>query len=176
MEITGCSRVGKYRHNRARPISVTFKLCDDKELFLSCKPKLPTGIYANEEYPIHIKRTRDRLLLILKLAKSQPEYRERSRLDSDSLLINGTRYTIDDLDRLPTDIAAYKAAEKLNETHIVFSGELSPYSNFHRCSFVIDDQIYHSSEQFIQYQKALAFGDSFVVNKILKTDTAIECK
>ena len=34
VEITGCSRVGKYRHNRARPISVTFKLRDDKELFL----------------------------------------------------------------------------------------------------------------------------------------------
>ena len=115
----------------------------------------------------------------MRLAKSQPEYRERSRLDGDSLLINGTRYTIDDLDRLPSDIATYKAAEKSNETHIVFSGELSPYSNFHPCfalSFVMDDQIYHSSEQYIQYQKALAFGDSYVVNKILKTDTAIECK
>ena len=64
----------------------------------------------------------------------------------------------------------------MNETHIVFSGELSPYSNFHPCSFVIDDQIYHLSEQYIQYQKALAFGDSYVANKILKTDTAIECK
>ena len=48
VEITGCSRVGKYRHNRARPISVTFRLCDDKELFHSCKCK-PAGIYANEE-------------------------------------------------------------------------------------------------------------------------------
>ena len=176
MEITGCSRVGKYRHNRARPISVTFKICDDKELFLSCKRKLPAGIYANEEYPIHIKRTRDRLLPILRLAKSQTEYREKSRLDGDSLLINGTRYTIDDLDRLPPDIAAHKAAEKMNETHIVFSRELSPYSNFRPCSFVIDGQTYHSSEQYIQYQKALTFGDSYVANKILKTDTAIECK
>ena len=55
VEITGCSRVGKCRHNRARPVSVTFKLHDDKELFLSCKCKLPTGVYANEEYPMHIK-------------------------------------------------------------------------------------------------------------------------
>ena len=176
VEITGCSRIGKYRHNKARPISVTFRLLDDKELFLSCKRKLPAGIYANEEYPIHIKRTHDRLLPILRLAKSQPEYRAKSRLDGDSLLINGTRYTIDDLDRLPSDIAAHKAAEKLNETHIIFSGELSPYSNFHPCSFVIDGQTYHSSEQYIQYQKALAFGDSYVANKILNTDTAIECK
>ena len=176
VEITGCSRIGKYRHNKARPISVTVRLHDDKELFLSCKRKLPAGIYANEEYPIHIKRTRDRLLPILRLAKSQPEYREKSRLDGDSLLVSGTRYTTDDLDRLPSDIAAHKAAEKSNETHIIFSGELSPYSNFHPCSFVIDGQSYHSSEQYIQYQKALAFGDSYVANKILNTDTAIECK
>ena len=176
MEITGFSRIGKYRHNKARPISVTFRLRDDKELFLSCKHKLPAGIYANEEYPIHIKRTCDRLLPILRLAKSQPEYQEKSRLDGDSLLINGTRCTIDDLDRLPSDIAAHKTAEKSNETHIIFSGELSPYCNFHPCSFVIDSQTYHSSEQYIQYQKALAFGDSYVANKILNTDTAIECK
>ena len=176
VEITGCSRVDKYRHNKTRPISVMFKLRDDKELFLSCKRKLPAGIYANEEYPIHIKRTHNRLLPILRLAKSQPEYQEKSRLDGDLLLINGTRYTIDDLDRLPPDIATHKAAEETNETHIVFSGELSPYSNFHPCSFVIDDQTYHSSEQYIQYQKALTFGDSYVANKILNTDTAIECK
>ena len=116
VEITGCSRVGKYRHNRTRPISVMFKLHDDKELFLSCKCKLPAGIYGNEEYPIHIKRTHDRLPPILRLAKSQSAYREKSRLDGDSLLINGTRYTIDDLDRLPPEIATYKAAGKTNDT------------------------------------------------------------
>ena len=61
---------------------------------------------------IHIKRTRDRLLPILRLAKSQSEYWEKSGLDGNLLLINGSRYTIDDLDRLPPEIAAYKAAEK----------------------------------------------------------------
>ena len=95
VEITGCSCIGKYRYNRARPVSVTLKLHDDKELFLSCKCKLPAGIYANEEYPIHVKRTLDKLLPILKLAKSLPAYHEKSRLDGDKLLINGTRYSVD---------------------------------------------------------------------------------
>ena len=92
VEIIGCSCIRKYRHDRARPVSVTFKLHNDKELFLSCKRKLPAGIYANEEYPIHVKRMRDKLLPILKLAKSLPAYREKSRLDGDKLLINGTRW------------------------------------------------------------------------------------
>ena len=176
VEITGCSRVRKYRHDRARPVSVTFKLRDDKELFLSCKRKLPAGIYANEEYPIHVKRMQNKILPILKLAKSLPAYHEKSRLDGNKLLINGTRYSIDELDRLPAEIAAYKAAEKSNDSHIIFAGELSPYSNFHPSSFTIEGQTYHSSEQYIQYQKALTSGDSFVANKILNAETAIQCK
>ena len=175
VEIIGCSHVGKYRHNRARPVSVTFKLCD-KELFLSCKRKLPAGIYANKEYPIHVKRMQDKLLPILKLAKSLPAYHEKSRLDGDKLLINSTRYGIDELDRLPTEIAAYNTTEKSNDSHIIFTGELSPYSNFHPNSFMIEGQTYHSSKQYIQYQKVLTFGDSYVANKILNAETAKECK
>ena len=83
---------------------------------------------------------------------------------------------IDELDRLPTEIAAYKATGKSNDSHIIFAGEFSPYSNFHPSSFMIKGQTYHSSKQYIQYQKVLTFGDSYVANKILNAETAIECK
>ena len=46
IEITDCKRLGKYRNNYARPISVTFAIRDDKESFLSNKRQLPNGIYA----------------------------------------------------------------------------------------------------------------------------------
>ena len=55
IEIIDCKRLGKYRNNYSRPISVTFATRDDKEMFLSNKHTLPDGIYANEEFPIHIK-------------------------------------------------------------------------------------------------------------------------
>ena len=77
---------------------------------------------------------------------------------------------------MPTDLAAYKAAEKSNDTHIVFSGELSPYSNFHHSPFIINGQQFHSSEQWVQYQKALTFGDSFTANQILQCETPLDCK
>ena len=118
---------------------------------------------------------RDKLLPILKLAKSLPAYCKKSRLDGDKLLINGTRYSVDELDRLPAEIAVNKATEKSNDSHIVFAGELSPYSNFHASSFMIKGQRYHRSEQYSQYQKVLTFGNSYVANKILNTETAIEC-
>ena len=36
--------------------------------------------------------------------------------------------------------------------------------------------MYHSSEQYIQHQKCLIFGDHETADSILKADTAIDCK
>ena len=55
IEIIDCKRLGKYRNNHSRPISITFATRDDKEMFLSNKRTLPDSIYTNEEFPIHIK-------------------------------------------------------------------------------------------------------------------------
>ena len=83
---------------------------------------------------------------------------------------------MDDIPNLPQDLAAYKAAEKTNDTHLVFARDLSPYSNFHCSPFEINSQQFHSAEQWIQYQKALMFGDSYMANRILLADTPMECK
>ena len=95
---------------------------------------------------------------------------------NDKLIIKGTTYKVKDIANLPSDLAAYKAAEKSNDTHIVFAGDLSPYSNLHRSPFTINGQQFHSSEQWIHYQKALASGDSFTANMILQSKTPMECK
>ena len=64
-EIACCSRVGRYKPNYSRPISVTFQKKEDKESLLSRRRNLPSGINMNEEYPLEIKKTRDRLRPIL---------------------------------------------------------------------------------------------------------------
>ena len=175
-EIACCSRVGRYRPNYSRPISVTFQKKEDKESLLSRKRNLPAGIYVNEEYPIEIKKTRDRLRPILRLAKSLPEYKDKSRLEYDRLVIDGKRYGIGDLHRLPSDLAPYKTAEKTNEKYIAFHGEHSPYSNFHYSPFVLNNTKYVNAEQWIQHQKSLLFNDNDTANKILETDNPYEIK
>ena len=96
--------------------------------------------------------------------------------EGDKLIMNGTCDSIDDLASLPSGLATFHAAKKSNETHLVFAGELSPYSNFHPSPFVINSQCFHSGEQLVQYQKVLTFGNSFIANKILHSETALECK
>ena len=155
MDIAYCTRVGKYRPNHNRSISVTFTRWDDKERVMLIKNKLPTGIYINNEYPLHVKRIRDTLRPILRLAKNNPRYKEKSKLEGDHLVINGTSFGICDLNKLPSDLAPYKAAQKEDSTHIAFHGELSPYSNFHRSNFVLDDHQFHLTEQWIHYFLAI---------------------
>ena len=75
---------------------------------------------------------------IFKLAKSTPHYRDKCCLSRDKLIINGVAYQIEDISKLPSDLAAYKAAEKSNDTNLVFSGKLSPYSNFHHSPFIVN--------------------------------------
>ena len=93
---------------------------------MSNKQNLPGGIYANDEYPIHVKQIRDRLQPILRYAKSLPDYKDKCKLEGDKLLINGMEYGIDDIHKLPSDLAAYHAAEKCDDETIACHGELFP--------------------------------------------------
>ena len=36
--------------------------------------------------------------------------------------------------------------------------------------------MFHSAKQYIQYQKALTFGDNYTGNQILQSETPMECK
>ena len=115
VEIMCCSRVGTYRLGKPRPISVTFEKKDDNEKLIATKKNLPPGIYVNQEYPIHIKRARHKVRSILKLVKSIPHYRDKSKLVDDKLVVNGISYGVDDIPKLPLDLVAYQAVEKLDE-------------------------------------------------------------
>ena len=162
--------------NRAWPISVMFAKYDDKENVMKNKRNLPGGVYINDEYPVEIKKNRDKLRTVLRLAQGLPQYRDKCKLSGDRLIINGITYTVEEMNKLPHDLAPYLAVQKENAECIVFHGELSPWSNFHRSLFVVNGQQYHSAEQWIQFQKAMLFGDSNIANQILRSSTPRECK
>ena len=167
--------MGVFKLNQVRPISVSFQKREDKEFVLTLKHHMPSGIYVDNEYPLHVKRSHDRLRPILQLAKKNPNYREKSKLENDKLVINGTRYTLNDLHKLPEDLSAYKAAERQNE-YLAFHGEFSPLSNFHLSPFKIANQRFHCTEQYIQYKKAMHFGDNLTANQIIQCMDVFEAK
>ena len=59
---------------------------------------------------------------------------------------------------------------------ISFFGELNPLSNFHPTLFTIHGHDHHSTEQFIQQQKCLLFGNKETEHLVMTAETALECK
>jgi ribA/ribD-fused uncharacterized protein len=51
-----------------------------------------------------------------------------------------------------------------------FFTEASPFSQWYRCSFVVDGQTFNCAEQFMMHGKALLFGDAEMAQKILAAD------
>ena len=142
----------------------------------SVKKHLPKGVFVDREYTEETECARKLLRPILKLAKAKPEYKGKSRLDRDVLVIQGRRYSTKQLHKLPSDINGFKASSKENNGVIAFFGELNPLSNFHVAHFEVNGSKYHSSEQFIQEQKALHFKDYKTSSRIMNAATPLECK
>ncbi len=52
----------------------------------------------------------------------------------------------------------------------VFFYNNTPYSNFHKSKFIVDNIEFCCGEQWIMYQKAILFNDTEIANEILKAN------
>ena len=123
-----------------------------------------------------MEKCRRTLRPILRAAKQKPEYRYKSRMEGAKLVIDGRRYGVNDLDKLPDSLHPFEVSTKSNEETLGFFGELCPFSNFYPANFTYNGVTYHSSEQFIQQQKALYCHDKNAATKIMHTKSALACK
>ena len=110
------------------------------------------------------------------VAKMKPEFRYKSRMDRDKLVIDGRHYGINDLSHLSQKLSPFEVTTKSNDDTLGFFGELCPFSNFYPAEFTYDGIHYNSSEQLIQHKKALYCADQTMADKILTTKMAISCK
>ena len=85
VDVAHCLRVGKYKPNANRPITMTFQRREDKERLMKTKSRLPTGVCINNELPLEVKKKQDRLQPIFRMVKSLPDYRDRCKLIGDAL-------------------------------------------------------------------------------------------
>ena len=102
----------------------------------------------------------------------------KCHMDSSVLVIKGRNYTSNNLHTLPLEINGFSATSKESEDGNVigFFGELNPLSNFHPMLFIINGKNYHSSEQFIQQQKCVLFGDHDTERLIMSSKSVLDCK
>ena len=176
IDIRNIKRIGEYSKIRNRPISIEFVKKASADFLFNNKKKLPKGVFLDREYNADTERERQKLRPILRRACELDEYKYKCKLEGNSLIIKGHTYTTGNLSQLPHDLSGYAVSSKSDDQTIGFFGELSPYSNFHPCTFTLDNTTFYSSEQYIQYQKAKYFGDTLTASKILRCTDALECK
>ena len=174
--IRRCRGLGKPNPSRSRPVSVEFDRRADADAIYEYRYHLTGGLYVDREFNPETENSRRILRPILRAAKMKPEYRYKSRMENDKLVIDGKKYGVNDLNLLPQKLHPFEVTTKSNEETLGFFGELCPFSNFYPAQFTHEGIKYNSSEQLIQYKKAMYCGDKTTAMKILGAKTAISCK
>ena len=169
-------RLGEYREHRNRPILLEFEKRVSADFLLENRKRLPRGVFVDKEYSEEVEHEWRLLRPILKKAKSLREYKMKSKLDGDKLIIQGKTYSSKTVHLLPEPLTGYSVTSKESNSHIGFFGELNPLSNFHPAPLIHEGINFHSSKQLIQYQKAKLFSDEHTAQKILESDTALKCQ
>ena len=88
ISINGVKHLGRYRDGQTRPISVSFDKQSRVETLFRNKKHLPKGVYKDREYTEETEKKRKILRPILRLAKSLPHYKGKSKIEDDALIMH----------------------------------------------------------------------------------------
>ena len=93
----------------------------------------------------------------------------------DKLILNGSSYTLDKLNQLPSQLQPQNVFTKTRDDKIAFYSKHSPLSNHHSSPFTVEGIDFNTNEQFLMYLKAVFFNDELQAKQILDTqDPAIQ--
>ena len=167
--ISHCHRLPKRHNQHTRDIIARFTCYSDRLNILHSAKKLKghePAIYINEQFPPEIEKRRSILRPIMKQAHI---YKRKASLSQDKLVIDGRVFTVDTISSVPFDTASMDTIT--TDDYVYFNGRLSPYSNFYRSHFVVDDTSYCCVEQYFQRAKSLHYKDQETAAEImLSTD------
>ena len=98
------------------------------------------------------------------------------RMEGPNFVLDGKKYHRQNLHTLPIELDPSKVTSKTNDEVHAFFGELNPLSNFHPCKFTVNNEEFHSSEQWIQSRKADFCKDRITKNRIMNSKDALDSK
>ena len=162
----------KVNGQKNRDIIVRFVWYQDRMQVWNARRNLKgTQIYMMEDFPFEVEQRRMKLYPIFKEAMSK---NMNVSLVADKLVLNGTRYTLDSLDKLPNDLKPESLSTRITDDYVLFYGQSSCFSTFYPASFNLDGKAFTGSEQYFQYNKAIQIGDNEIAAKILQTSDPAE--
>ena len=187
MDIVRCHRMGGLvgkrrggRYEQKRPLIVRFNNFKDKSVVWDKRFELAGSEFSlSENYSRATEYNRQKLYAIFKKAKNLEKYKKKVFLNGDVLMIDGERYTVDNIHTVPRELHPRQFSEKKNDTHLMFGGIHSvynPLSNWYPCKVKFNDHEFDSSEQAYQWAKADYCKDVAAAEKLLYTTSPREAK
>ena len=173
MRFVRCHRLHDQRHKSNNPIIVRFKEYSDRERVWNSKTNISDRTLSiSEDFPKDIAYNRRKLFPVFTKARRVLDKKVVS-LKADNLLINGKRYTVDNLDELTGELSMKTFSERSNDKVVVVGGIYSnfhPLSNFYSSPITFRNQNYKTLEQGYQHTKALVIGDVATAADIMATN------
>ena len=129
----------------------------------------------SEDLPPTMQQRR-KIMLPYYLAARKLSHLGKCALVQDCLLLNGKKYSTNEIEQLPPEIKHNNKGQKtLNKLDGVafYSGNCF-MSNFYPSSFVEEGQTFTSVEKYFQYKKATYFNDKATAQQILRSSSPIK--
>ena len=182
IKFAGCHRLSananRKRHNsqqfnQKRPIIVQFCNQADKATVWGAKTQISDNrVSVSENFSSDTEYKRNKLYMLYKKAKSLDKFKQKVYLVGDVLILDGKRYTVDELQNLPVELSPRQFSERVNADFHVFGGIHSvstPFSNWYPCKLQYKGHTFKSVEQAYQYAKALYVDDVTSAEKLMYT-------
>lgn len=170
IQIAECHRVRSARKPEAiycRLMSVT----DKSKIFAKVSKLKGSKVTIREDFPSEVVERRRTLYPIFKNARKQGV---STKLIGDQLVVNDVKYTVNNLDLLPSTFRPQ--VERETEQVLAFFGWRSSFSNFHPVTFEIAGHQYSNVETYYQYSKAIFCDRQDIAWKILGASHPRICK
>ena len=183
MKFDGCHRLSVFTNRKRRgqhvqtpqnrPVIIRFCNMADKMMVWGAKSQInDANVSVSENFSTDTEYRRNKLYMIYKKAKSIDKYKQKVYLTGDVLIVEGVRYTVDDLHDLPGELNPRLFSERINNDFHAFGGIHSlhnPFSNWYSCKVRHEGHTFKSVEQAYQYCKAKYVDDGDSATKLLYT-------
>ena len=171
-----CYRVGLYNSSskRMRPIFLRFCKIKDRDQVWASRSLLKDSILVfKEDLPDEIESNARLLMPVMREAKN---LKMKVSLNRDILNLHGQKFTVNNLNDLPSYLRPEILANKVTDTQHFFYGRQSKLYNFYRCQINDGYTTFNCLEQYYCFRKATHFRDFEARKTIMKLMDPVDMK
>ena len=176
IQLSRVHRLGRPPHltphavSRPRPVIVRFHNYTEREMVWKASWSLhEKHLFVREDFTAATRERRNQLLPVLRAAKRDPNVQKCS-LRGDRLILDGTTYTVEDVDKLPENLRWSTKGERYFQdcNSTFFFGKQCYLSNHYTSPFQDQGKTYTCVEQFYLREKSFFFDNTETARKIMK--------